>query len=259
MGRKLIPVIMKTLFKLSLSYSIIAMAIACDTSYTDKGITGGESSGKGGSLARFAVTQNHLYAVTPGNLKLFDLSTPSLPDYTDSIYLGFGIETIFPYTDHLFIGTQTGMQIYDISIPSAPVRLSTYQHIYSCDPVVAQDNYAYVTLNSNNTWCGRTLNRLDIIDISNLSNPHRVAEYEMQGPQGLGVDGNLLYVCDNGLKVYDITNKSDIKLLQHFNIKATDVIPNGDNLVVIGDDGLYQYHFNGTELSLLSKIPVEIE
>ena len=250
---------MKALFKLLLVYLTISLVVECDTSYTDSGSTWSDSAGKGGSLARFAVTLDNLYAVTRENLKLFDLSDPSQPDYADSIYLGVGIETIFPYGDNLFIGTQTGMQIYDISTPSVPHRLSTYQHIYSCDPVVADDNYAYVTLNSNNDWCGRTVNRLDIIDISNLSNPHRVAEYAMQGPQGLGVEGNLLFVCDNGLKVYDITDKSDLRLLQYFDIKATDVIPNGDRLLVIGDDGLYQYHYDGSELSLLSKIPVESE
>ena len=250
---------MKTTLKTLLVFATIALATACDTSFTDSGVTRTDSSGKGGSLARFAIIHNNLYAVTRENLKLFNLSNPSQPDLTDSIYLGVGIETIFPYGENLFIGTQTGMQIYDISTPSVPLKLSTYQHIYSCDPVVADDNYAYVTLNSNNDWCGRTVNRLDIIDISNLSSPYRVANYAMEGPEGLGVEGNLLFVCDNGLKVYDITDKSNLKLLQHFDIKATDVIPIGDKLLVIGDDGLYQYQYDGSEISLLSKIPVESE
>lgn len=250
---------MKTTIKTLLVFTIVALATACDTSFTDSGVTRTDSSGKGGSLARFAIIHNNLYAVTRENLKLFNLSNPSQPDFTDSIYLGVGIETIFPYGENLFIGTQTGMQIYDISTPSVPIKLSTYQHIYSCDPVVADDNYAYVTLNSNNDWCGRTVNRLDIIDISNLSSPYRVAGYAMEGPEGLGVEGNLLFVCDNGLKVYDVTDKSNLKLLQHFDIKATDVIPIGDRLLVIGDDGLYQYQYVGSEISLLSKIPVENE
>ncbi len=250
---------MKSLFRFSLIYAVVFLVAACDTSYTDNGASWNDYPGKGGSLARFAVTDQNLYAVTFEHLKRFDLSIPSQPDYADSAYLGIGIETIFPYGDNLFIGTRDGMQIYDISTPALLIRLSTYQHIYSCDPVVAQDNYAYVTLNSNNLWCGRSVNRLDIIDISNLSNPKRIAEYTMEGPQGLGIQGKLLFVCDNGLKVYDATDKTDIRLLQHFGIKATDVIPNGDMLLVIGDDGLYQYHYDGTQLSLLSKIPVESE
>lgn len=81
----------------------------------------------------------------------------------------------------------------------------------------------------------------------------------MQGPEGLGVKDNTLYVCDNGLRVYDITNRQHIKLLKYFDISATDVIPYNDKLLVTGDDGLYQYSFNGTELTLLSKISVESE
>jgi hypothetical protein len=256
-GKELIPICMRTLFKLSWIYVIALLAVTCDTSFTDGGETWSDASGKGGSLARFAVTHDNLYAVTPENLKLFDLSNPSQPAYTDGIYLGTGIETIFPYGNNLFIGTRDGMKIYNIDVPSSPYELSTYTHITSCDPVVAQDSYAYVTLNSNNDWCGNNVNRLDIVDISDLENPYRIASYTMQGPEGLGVQGNLLFVCDNGLKVYDITNKHGIVMLQHFNIKATDIIPNGENLLVIGDDGLYQYHYNGTELTLLSKIPVE--
>ncbi len=250
---------MKLLLRSILIHSIISVTYACDTSFTDSGAIKDGSAGKGGSLARFAIARDNLYAVTRENLKLFNISNPSQPDYTDSIYLGTGIETIFPYGDNLFIGTQNGMHIFDIGIPSSPVKLSTYQHIYSCDPVVAQNSYAYVTLNSNNDWCGRTVNRLDIIDISDLTNPYRVANYTMQGPEGLGIQGNLLFVCDNGLKVYDVSDKLNLQLLQYFDIEATDVIPDGDRLLVIGDDGLYQYQYDGSELSLLSKIPVETE
>lgn len=250
---------MKTILSPVIYIMLILIAIGCDSSYTDKGITGDHSSGKGGSLARFTIAQNSLFTVTPNYLKRFDLTQPSLPEYADSSYLGFGIETIFPYGNNLFIGTQTGMQIFDISNPSLLIKLSTYQHIYSCDPVVAEGNYAYVTLNSNNSWCGRFTNQLEIVDISNLYNPKRIKEYPMNGPLGLGVDGNLLFICDNGLKVYDITNKLNIQLKQHFSIKATDVIPIGNRLLVTGDDGLYQYSYDGAELTLLSKIPVETE
>ncbi len=248
---------MKTIFKYFLYLILLPIAFACDSSFTDNGKIGDSSTGHGGSMARFAVVQNNLYTVTPNSLKQFDLTEPSLPNMVDSIYLTATAETIFPYGNNLFIGTQNGMKIYDIGVSGYPVELSTYQHITSCDPVVVQDNYAYVTLNSNSDWCNRNVNRLDIIDISNLYNPNRIAEYSMQGPQGLGVDGNLLFVCDNGLRVYDITNKSNIQLKQYFNINATDVIPHNNLLLVTGDDGIYQYSYDGTSLTLLSKIPVE--
>ena len=248
---------MKSIIKTGLYFAVFVITFSCDTSYTDNGITHDSSTGKGGSLARFTVVQDYLYTVSSNSLKVFNLADSSMPVYTDSIYIFSVAETIFPYGENLFIGTQTGMKIYDIGVSGYPVELSTYQHITSCDPVVVQDNYAYVTLNSNNDWCNRNVNRLDIIDISNLYNPHELAEYSMQGPQGLGVDGDLLFICDNGLKVYDITNKPNIQLKQYFNIKATDVIPHDSLLLVTGDDGIYQYSYNGNELTLLSKIPVE--
>jgi hypothetical protein len=208
-------------------------------------------------MARFAISGNHLYTVTESDLRLFDISEPSNPEYSDSINIGFGIETIFPKGQNLFIGSQFGMYIYDISDPENPLKLSNYQHIYSCDPVVVQGNFAFVTLNSNNTWCGRNMNRLQIVDISDLYNPYLVKEYSMKGPRGLGADGNLLFVCDNGLKVYNISDIYNINLLNHFsNIDAYDVIPNSNLLIMIGSDGLYQYSYSEDSVSLLSTISI---
>lgn len=241
-------------------YCILSIAIiyACEQGYSDSSAkSDGSGSGKGGSMARFAISGNHLYTVTDNDLRLFDISVPSNPEYTDSIKIGFGIETIFPKGKNLFIGSQLGMYIYDISNPENPEKLSNYQHIYSCDPVVVQGNFAFVTLNSNNTWCGRNTNRLQIVDISDLYNPYMIKDYSMKGPRGLGVDGNLLFVCDNGLKVYDISDVYNINLLNHFtNIDAYDVILNSNLLIMIGSDGLYQYSYSDDSISLLSTISI---
>ncbi|MFO7658545.1 MAG: hypothetical protein R6W78_15915 [Bacteroidales bacterium] len=250
---------MKTQIFFSVIIFTLFIVSSCDTSFTDKGFSGESSSGKGGSLARFAIVGDKLYALTQNSIKYFDISEPAVPVYVDSTKAENDIETLFPFNNYLLIGTQSGMLIYDISFSGRPVFRSRYNHIRSCDPVVAEGNYAYVTLNSNNVWCGRNTNQLEIIDISDVNDPERIAEYSMQGPMGLGVDGNLLFVCDNGLKVYDISNKLNIELKQFFDIKATDVIPHNNLLLVIGDDGFYQYRYDGNEISLLSKISVEKE
>lgn len=173
--------------------------------------------------------------------------------------LGFGIETIFPYQQNLFIGSQTGMYIYDISQPDAPKQLSIYQHIVSCDPVVAQGNTAYVTLRSGTTCRGNTsFNSLDVIDVSNLRAPKVLRSYPMKNPFGLGIDGNLLFVCegDFGLKVLDVTDPLNIKQLQFIeNVRTYDVIPNRKVLIVTGKDGIYQYSYaDPTALKLLSRL-----
>jgi len=218
---------------------------------------GSGSEGVGGSLARFAISGDQLYTVDNSDLKVFDISNPSQPTKVNELGIGWGIETIFPRGNALFIGSQTGMFIYDIRQPRSPEFLSNVQHVFSCDPVVADDRYAYVTLRSIQNVCGRFTNQLDIIDIEDLTRPELIITYPMVSPQGLGVDDGLLFVCDDGLKVYDNSNVRDLKLLQHFDIVAHDVIPINNLLLVVGDDGFYQYRYFGENIELLSRIPVD--
>ena len=46
------------------------------------------------------------------------------------------------------------MQIYDNSQPEIPLTSSSFFHATSCDPVVANDSMAYVTLRTGNTCQG---------------------------------------------------------------------------------------------------------
>jgi len=214
----------------------------------------GSQTGVGGSMARFATVGDYLYTVNSRDLKVIDITNPASPNHVSTKNVGFGIETIFPYRDNLFIGAQTGMYIYDISNPISPQKLSQYEHIYSCDPVVVEDDCAYVTLHSENSWCGRFTDELHIIDVSNLSQPVELKTYAMTNPLGLGIDGSNLFLCDNGLKVYDVSDKTNIVLKQHFSISAYDVIPYNNLLIVIGENGMKQYDYSGDELTLLSTI-----
>lgn len=222
-------------------------------------------SGTGGSSARFTIVDDRLYAVTQSEMKLFNVKIPSKPVNEASVKLGFGIETIFPYKNMLFLGTTTGVQIWDNKVPTAPQYISRLDHARACDPVVVENDIAYVTLRSVNNFsrCGAALaNQLDIIDVSNPANPVLRKSYNMISPYGLGVDNKKLFICEgtNGLKTFDASNSLDIKLLQHFkNMDAYDVIPLNKTLMMIGKDGLYQYDYsNPNDLKLLSKIGVKI-
>lgn len=208
-------------------------------------------------MARFTINGNYLYTIGKDSLAVFDVSNAAQPEYLNRQYVGTDIETIFPYKNSLLMGSRSGMYIYDLAEPSSPKYLSKYWHMVSCDPVVADGNYAYVTLRTtNNGWCGsRDANMLEIIDISNLSNPTRIASYtNMYEPKGLGIDGNKLFVCDKGLKVFNVTDPKNIQMDEHFQISATDVIVYNNLLMVVGEDGLYQYDYSGSNLSKLSFI-----
>lgn len=224
----------------------------------DKGST--NTTGKGGSMARFTISKNYLYSVSNSDLQTFDVSIAENPRPWAKINIGWNIETIFPFRDKLFIGSQTGMFIYDNSTPWNPVYVSEFRHARGCDPVVANDKYAYVTLRSG-TRCAGNENELHIVDITNLTDPKLIQTYPMLEPAGVGVDGTTLFVCDgkSGLKVFDVQNPKDIKLLDwESDMPTYDIIPLGKYAIVIGSDGLYQYDYsNPADIKLLSRILVK--
>ena len=148
----------------------------------------------------------------------------------------------------------------DIKDKDKPSWISTYEHMTSCDPVVVQDNYAFVTLRGGNECMGFN-NQLDIIDISKIDQPTLFKTYEMIQPHGLGVDNNCLFITEGefGLKMFDISNLNNLKLIEHFkDISSIDVIPFMNVLMVIGEDGFHQYSYDCEEAKIeyISTIPI---
>lgn len=246
---------------------LIMFSFACSTENSDSiapSSMGGSElpQGKGGSLARFAILSDHLYAVDWNTLNTFDIRNPKDPAYISNAQIGTGIETIFirPTDSTIFIGSQNGMYIYSAKDLRNPQFLSVYEHVWACDPVVANEKYAFVTLNSDDNFgCFRGINQLEIVNIENLRSPYVEEVYPMTQPKGLGLDDSLLFVCDQGLKVFDFNTPQDLKQISNHNISAFDVIPaisNYEILFVIGDEGLYQYQYRNATLELLSVIPL---
>jgi hypothetical protein len=219
-------------------------------------------TGIGGSMARFTISGDHLYTIDNSTMQVFDIGNLANPLTGVRVNIGWGIETIFPYGENLFIGSQTGMHIYDISFPSTPVHISTFEHIRSCDPVVVQDTIAFVTLRDGTACRADFTNQLDVLNISNLEKPTLMRSFPMFNPHGLGVDGDLLFICDGdaGLKVYNIEALMNLhkNMVAHYaDMHAYDVIPFNQNLIMIGRDGLYQFDYSDiADIRLRSKIPV---
>ncbi|MBS2211714.1 hypothetical protein KEM09_09885 [Carboxylicivirga mesophila] len=221
----------------------------------------GGGSGIGGSMARFTLYDDYLYAIDKASLHLFDVSVNSNPSFTKQIPISWQIETLFPYNKNLFIGAQSGMFIYSLQNPANPEFIAEFRHATACDPVVVEGDYAYVTLRGGNL-CGAIESQLNVIDISTLEYPALVEAYAMKEPYGLGIDNGLLFICDGsaGLKVYDADDPYaiDDHLVAHYpDINAFDVIPLGDILLMIGEDGLYQYDYSSVDqIKLLSHIAI---
>jgi hypothetical protein len=219
------------------------------------------SSSKGGSMACFSLVGNYLYTLTPSAIHTFNVDKPKKIEKSGEPTNIFGdtYETIFSNGENLFVGGQGGMYIFDIDEPTSPTQVGEYQHVQSCDPVVVEGDYAYVTLRNGNV-CGRDkeINRLEVVDISNPSNPRKVSTNKMQHPHGLAVDNGILFVCDgdNGLKVLDATNPRDVDRIDTYDdISSTyDVIniPEKKLLILVGGNSVIQYDY--TDVNKLKQL-----
>jgi hypothetical protein len=223
---------------------------------SDKG--GSMSSGVNGSMSRFTLYDKYLYAVINDQMCIFDLSE-SKPTAKGSEYIG-NVETIFSYKDNLFLGMPTGMSIYSVKDPLKPVRCSTITHVLGCDPVVVDNDLAYVTVHSGN-FCGQNNDELFIVDVKDVYHPSQLVSYKMTNPKGLGIDNGHLFLCDDGLKVFKIGKDPQMLIanqtLHKTGMDGYDLIPYENVLMMIADDGLYQYDYSDWEnIRELSVIPI---
>ncbi|MFN8279314.1 MAG: hypothetical protein U0V49_03425 [Saprospiraceae bacterium] len=204
--------------------------------------SGGSNINIGGSTSRFTVSNNFLYTVDNATLSSFEMINRCL-DLRSGQNIGWNIETIWALKDKLFVGSQTGMLIFDIKSPSNPVSLGSYNHVRRCDPVVADEKYAYVTLKGGTT-CGGFTNQLDILDISNLLSPNLILTYPLVSPVGLSIDGDVLYVCDDAVKILNVKDRAKVILISKIavaNTKDVIAIPGEEHIIIVGDNGVDQY------------------
>lgn len=236
-------------------------ALRSDMSFTANLSTASKSYGTGGSMARFTLMDGHLYAVDESKMRVFNVEIPSEPKFIKPIDLGWGIETIFPFQGKLFIGSNRGMHIYDASTPQSPTRMAVYEHVVACDPVVVNEEHAFVTLRNGN-FCVNGVNELQVIDIKNPYEPKLKKAFPMLNPHGLGLAGDFLYVAEgkHGLKSFNVKDvlsidKNQLEFLE--NMKSVDLIPGPKSLIVIGPDGICQYDYSTpSKLRKLSCIQV---
>jgi len=216
------------------------------------------NSGTSGSLSRFAILNDYLYAVSYSQLRSFDISNKFSPSYKNSFTVDWHVETIYPFKGKLFVGTNNGVYMYDAAAsPSNPTPLGAFTHVRGCDPVVADDDYAYVTINDSSACLGFN-NELQIVNVKDLNAPSLVQSYQLTHPVGLSKDGNLLFVCDSkdGLKIYNADNVNNLQLIRQMKDgEAVDVIAMNGLAIMIAADGLYQYDYSDiNNIHLISKL-----
>ena len=218
----------------------------------------GSGSGVGGSTAKFTIAKGLLYTLNDNQLLTWNIDNLLELSKND---IGWGIETIFAYNDYLFVGANNGMSIFSLENAKSPKKLSTLSHATACDPVVVQGNTAYVTLRSG-TRCSGADNQLDVINISNPSQPVLTKTYAMKSPRGLSIFNDKLYVCegDYGFKILNAKDNNDIKeIVFDKSISAQDVIALDEQYaMVIGSEGFFRVDVSKpNDLKIVGKILVD--
>lgn len=249
-------------------FTIIAMGlfVACESSLSDAAVPRSDT-GVAGSYARFIIVGDFMYVVDESSLITFDISVADDPVQVDKQTIGNRIETIFNFKDKLFIGSGEGLFIYEIMDNGIPQQLSATTYfefdIFPCDPVVANDSFAYVTLNAKRRLdnpCGGAfevdVNVLKIYDITDPRQPMLLSEYDMFAPKGVGLDGTTLFVCDDeaGLKIFDVSDPLKLVSIAHIDyLTAFDVIPLNGLLLVVGPENVYEFDYTDLDnITLLS-------
>jgi hypothetical protein len=227
---------------------------------------GNANSGISGSLARFTTVGERLYAVTTDSLKTYDIANPLAPflihkqriDWNDSAY----IETLFAFNGRLFIGSRTAMFLYSLSANGVPKYEGQHNHGWGCDPVVANDSLAFVTTRNGRACLSSGFvraNELHVLNVKALNFPILLKVYPMTFPAGLGLDGKTLFVCDDGLKVFDTSDPLSLRLIKYFDkMDAVDLIPLDGHLLVIGEKKLTQLNYrNLNNIQLISEFDLK--
>ncbi len=212
---------------------------------SDVGVAGGgsEVQGTAGSLSRMVLYSNYMYVVSDGHLTVLELRDPAQPNIWSRLSIDWGLETLFRQDSMLYIGSSTGMHIYSLAVPENPEYVSQFDHVTSCDPVVVEGNYAYVTLRSG-SGCRRGSNELILIDLFNKKEPTEMSTFSMYNPHGLAVRDDTLFVCDGsaGIKIFDVSDKDKLEVIHSIpNIDARDIILNGNEATILAYEGVYLF------------------
>lgn len=208
-------------------------------------------------MSRFAIVGSNLYTLNSPVVKQYDISSAEEIRYINEgmIEINDG-ETIFVRDSLLYVGSQSGMYIMNLK---SLALLSSTSHFVSCDPVVALDTFAYVTLSTGSS-CSRGISALQLYNVKNPFKPKFVKGYSMVNPRGLAIRDSLLFVCDDGLKIFYAKHPVDsLPRLAHVkNIDGYDIIARDTTLLLIGSDGFFQYRYDITNADGKTRIALDL-
>lgn len=237
---------------------------SCESAFTPD-VTESNST-VNGSYANLLVIGDFMYVINIQNLATYNVADANNPELINDQEIGFNIESLLHFKGNLFIGSADAMHIFKIGANGIPDRTSitsygTLDEVFCRkDPIAVNEQYAFASLSSVvRNDCFRTeINEVRIYNISDTSRPSLISTLPMDGPKGIALDGNTLFVAESntGLKIYDVSYIENPVLRYHFDgFRAYDLIPDDGLLIVVGPEKIYEYDYTDIEnVTLLGTI-----
>jgi hypothetical protein len=216
-----------------------------------------------GKYTTMKVSGDYIYAITDSELVTIDNSDKDMPQEIDRITLGGQLENLYLDETVIFIGSTTDLHILEIQNNGLVEKRSSTEHIdfastpnvNPCDPAIANNDIAYVTLSSvqpdNQAPCGGSIiiNELKIYNVENLNAPVLVETIPLDSPQGLAIDGDFLFVTNlnTGTDVFSIDHQGNVTLVNHIEGGAHDVIATDNTVRIVSSSKINQYNYSNIQ------------
>ncbi len=213
-----------------------------------------EESAITGKYNTMKVVDDFIYAITDTELITIDRTDSQNLQEIDKHELGGRLENLYVVDGAIFIGSETDMHIFTIQSNGIPSIQSSTQHIEFgdtpvrfCDPVVASQDIAYVTLTTETTapgGCGtQEVNSLLIYDVHDKTAPILKNELNLDSPQGLAIHGDLLFVTNlnTGTHIYRVDHHGGLTNENFIAGGAQDVVAVGNKLMIVSSTEINQY------------------
>lgn len=162
-----------------------------------------------------------------GSLMIMDVSNVQQPHKLMQKYLGLGFIVAYAKDDLLFYNLYSKLFISDMSMPSNPVILDSLYGTTTITHVEKQGNLLFVA----------DYDTLQVLDITDLHDPVRLATYELNSLMDMKVsEGKLVCAENSGFFFIDFSNPQEIIRSERVTNTYTSSIEVKDNLAYLVSD-----------------------
>jgi hypothetical protein len=185
------------------------------------------------------VSGNYAYlVVNPDGLDIIDISNPYNPTLGGTFDSLLYARDVFVSGSYAYIADEAGLKIVDISDPSNPTLAGRYHLSVSSRVFVSGSNvYIDYALGGDPVLLG-----VSILDITDPAQPSWVANYNYGARKDIFISGNYMYLTADDLEIVDISNPTNPVFVGSYGSQNADYwcifVTDSYAYIAAGDSGL---------------------